>query len=100
VAGSAQITQDRNLIKELYKPDWKAWFGDEGGARNGGPDDPRLALILVEAQSVEYMVATKPRPVVLFELAKGILGGTPPRVGEQRRLDERELRTEAARDVR
>jgi general stress protein 26 len=100
VAGRAQITQDRNLIKELYKPDWKAWFGDEGGARNGGPDDPRLALILVEAQSVEYMVATKPRPVVLFELAKGILGGTRPEVGEQRRLDERELRTEAARDAR
>jgi general stress protein 26 len=100
VAGRAQITQDRNLIKELYKPDWKAWFGDEGGARNGGPDDPRLALILVEAQSVEYMVATKPRPVVLFELAKGILGGTPPKVGEQRKLDERELRTEAARDAR
>jgi len=37
VAGTAQVTQDRNLIKELYKPDWKAWFGDEGGERNGGP---------------------------------------------------------------
>jgi hypothetical protein len=46
------------------------------------------------------MVATKPRPIVLFELAKGILGGTPPKVGEQRKLDERELRTEAARDAR
>ena len=31
VAGTAQVTQDRNLIKELYRPDWKAWFGDEGG---------------------------------------------------------------------
>lgn len=28
---------------------WKAWFGDEGGARDCGPDDPRLALILVDA---------------------------------------------------
>jgi general stress protein 26 len=100
VAGIAQITQDRNLIKELYKPDWKAWFGDEGGERNGGPDDPRLALILVEAQSVEYMVVNKPRPVVLFEVAKAMVTGTPPNVGEERSLTERELRTEAAREAR
>ena len=100
VAGTAQVTQDRNLIKELYKPDWKAWFGDEGGERNGGPDDPRLALILVEAQSVEYMVVNKPRPVVLFEVVKGIVTGTPPNVGEERSLTERELRTEAAREAR
>jgi general stress protein 26 len=100
VAGTAQITQDRNLIKELYKPDWKAWFGDEGGAKDGGPDDPRLALILVEAESVEYMVVTKPRPVVLFELAKGILGGAKPDVGDERRLDERELHTRAAHEAR
>ena len=100
VAGTAQITQDRNLIKELYKPDWKAWFGDEGGERNGGPDDPRLALVLVEAQSVEYLVTTKPKPVVLFEVAKGMLTGATPNVGEQRHLTERELRTDAAREAR
>lgn len=100
VAGTAQITQDRNLIRELYQPDWKAWFGDEGGDRDGGPDDPRLALILVEAQSVEYMVTTKPKPLVLFEVAKAMITGTPPNVGEQRSLSERELRTEAAREAR
>ena len=100
VSGVAQVTQDRNLIKELYKPDWKAWFGDEGGNRDGGSDDPRIALILVEAQSVEYMVSTKPKPVVLFEIARGMVTGTPPDVAEQRRLDERELRTEAAREAR
>jgi len=91
VAGTATVTQDRNLIHELYKPDWKVWFGDEGGERNGGPDDPRLALILVEAESVEYLVTTKPRPVVLFEVAKALVTGTVPKVGEQRTLTEREL---------
>jgi general stress protein 26 len=100
VAGTAQITQDRNLIKELYKPDWKAWFGDEGGDRDGGPDDPRLALVLVEAQSVEYLVTTKPKPAVLFEVAKGMLTGSTPNVGEQRHISERELRTDAAREAR
>jgi general stress protein 26 len=100
VAGTATVTQDRNLIKELYKPDWKAWFGDEGGEKNGGPDDPRLALILVEAQSVEYLVTTKPKPIVLFEVAKAMVTGNPPKVGEQRHLNERELRTDAAREAR
>jgi general stress protein 26 len=100
VAGTATVTQDRNLIKELYKPDWKAWFGDEGGAKDGGPDDPRLALILVDAQSVEYMVVNKPRPVVLFEVAKALVTGSTPKVGEERHLSERELRTDAAREAR
>ena len=100
VAGKATITQDRNLIHELYKPDWKAWFGDEGGDRDGGPDDPRLALVLVEAQSVEYLVTTKSRPVVLFEVAKAMVTGSPPKVGEQRTLNERELHTPAAREAR
>jgi general stress protein 26 len=100
VAGTATITQGRNLIHELYKPDWKAWFGDEGGDRNGGPDDPRLALVLVEAQSVEYLVTTKPRPVVLFEVAKAMVTGSTPKVGEQRTLNERELHTPAAREAR
>ena len=100
VAGTATITQDRKLVHELYKPDWKAWFGDEGGERDGGPDDPRLALVLVEAHSVEYLVTTKSRPVVLFEVAKAMVTGTPPKVGEQRTLSERELHTKAARAAR
>jgi general stress protein 26 len=100
VAGTATITLYRNLIKVLYKPDWKAWFGDEGGDRNGGPDDPRLALILVEAQSVEYLKVDKPRPIVLFEVAKGMVTGSTPDVGEQRSLTERELRTQAAHEPR
>ena len=99
VAGTAVITQDRNLIKELYKPDWKAWFGDKGGAEDGGPDDPRLALVLVEAHSVEYLVTTKPKPVVLFEVAKAMVTGNAPEVGEQRHLNERELHSPAARDA-
>jgi hypothetical protein len=88
------------MIKELYKPDWKAWFGDNGGVEDGGPGDPRLALVLVEAHSVEYLVTTKPRPIVLFEVAKSLLTGTAPKVGEQRTLNERELRTEASREAR
>ena len=92
VSGTARVSKDRKRIRDLYKPDWKAWFGDEGGERNGGPDDPRLALILVDVESVTYLKVDKPRPVVLFEVVKGMVTGSPPDVGEQRQLSGAEIR--------
>ena len=91
VSGTATISQDRQAIRELYQRDWKAWFGDQGGEKDGGPEDPRLALILVDVQSVVYLKVDKPAPVVLFEVAKGMLTGTPPSVGAQRRLSGEEI---------
>ena len=82
VSGTAMVSQDRLAIHELYQPDWRAWFGDEGGQRDGGPDDPRLALILVEVDSVTYMKVDKPKPLVLFEVVKGMVTGTRPNVGK------------------
>ena len=94
VSGLAKISTDRARIRELYKPDWKVWFADEGGNRDGGPNDPRLALILVQAQTVSYMKVDKPHPVVLFEVAKAIATGTPAEIGEVRTVREPELERE------
>jgi general stress protein 26 len=93
VSGTAIISRDRRAIHELYQPDWKAWFGDEGGERNGGPDDPRLALILVEVNSVTYLKVDKPKPLVLFEVVKGMVTGAPPNVGKQRELSGAEVQS-------
>ena len=92
VAGLATVSTDRELVRELYKPDWKAYLGDEGGARDGSPNDPRIALILVEAESVTYMKVTKPKPVVLFEVARAMVTGNPPKIGSVRNVTDRELR--------
>jgi general stress protein 26 len=92
VSGTARITQDRRIVHELYQADWRAWLGDEGGNRDGGPDDPRIALVLIEAQSVIYSKQDRPTPFVLFELAKGIVTGSQPKVSDMRSLDEQELR--------
>ena len=86
VSGTAMVSLDRMAIHELYRPDWKAWFGDEGGRRDGGPDDPRLALILVDVHSVTYMKVDKPKPLVLFEMVKGMVTGTPPNIGKEREV--------------
>ncbi len=92
VSGRARITQDREKIESLYEPDWKAWFPDEGGAKDGGPQDPRLALILVEATTAHYMKAKHSRPVALFEIVKGVLTGTQPDIGREEQLGTDELR--------
>jgi general stress protein 26 len=92
VSGTAVISQDKNLIKGLYKADWKAWLGDQGGTRDGGPDDPRIALILVSAHSVTYSKQDRPTPVVLFNILRGMVTGEPPKVADLRELGERELR--------
>jgi general stress protein 26 len=91
VSGKAIISRDRDLIEAMYKPDWKAWFPEEGGDRTGGPEDPRIALVLVEALSVIYFKKTKPQPVILFEIARAMVTGSTPKLGEERMLGEREI---------
>jgi len=91
VSGTAIITQDRDLIRGLYKPDWKVWFPKIDEVRDGGPDDPRVALILVEAHSAMYMKTDRPRPAILFEVVRGLINRREPKVGEERLIGPREI---------
>jgi general stress protein 26 len=91
VSGTAQVTQQRSKIHELYQADWKAWLGKESETRDGGPDDPRIALIAVTPQSASYLKLDRPAPLVLFSVLKGIVTGEPPHVGEVGKLDREEL---------
>ncbi|QDU90047.1 General stress protein 26 [Pirellulimonas nuda] len=91
VSGTASICTDRMTIRKLHQSDWQVWFENEGGDRDGGPDDPRLALILVNAHTVTYMKAKHSRPVALFEIARGFATGHTPDLGRQEHLSEKEL---------
>ncbi len=86
------------MIHALYKLDWKAWLGDEGGERDGGPDDPRIALIEVRADSAYYLKSTQPRLIALFSVAKAIATGNPPKAGDMGELNRSDLAQGAARD--
>jgi general stress protein 26 len=88
VSGIASISRDRAKIRELYAPDWKAWFPDEGDPRHGSPDDPRMVLVGVTVHAAEFLEVNKPRPVLLFELAKGWLTGTEPELGEMHEVKQ------------
>ena len=82
VAGMATVSRDRDKIRELYMPDWKMWFDNDGDPRHGTPDDPRMILIGVDVHSAVYLEVNKPQPVVLYEIAKGFITGTEPNIGE------------------
>lgn len=92
VSGRALLSQDRDKIHELYDPSWKTWFEDEGGDRDGGPDDPRLALIIVDAQAVHYSKAKHGKLRTLFEIAKGQKTGSTPDIAREEHLAKGELR--------
>jgi len=91
VNGLAKVTQDRAKIRELYRADWKAYLGDEGGAKDGGPEDPRIALIEVEAQTATYMKSNQPKVVTMLKLAKALITGQPPKLGTLGELNKSEL---------
>ena len=91
VSGVARVSKNRSRIRQLYKEDWKGWLGDQGGDKDGGPTDPRIALILVDADYASYMKNNKSRPVVLFETLKGMVTGSRPTTGQVREVTGAEL---------
>ena len=87
-SGVARVSNDRAKIRELYQPDWKAWFGVDGDPRHGTADDPRIVLIGIDVHAAVFLEVNKPKPVVLFELAKGWLTGARVEAGETHTLNE------------
>ena len=87
VAGVAKTSRDPGTIRQLYAPDWKIWFPDEGDPRHGTPEDPRLVLIGVDVHSAVFLEVDKPQPVVLFEIVKGWLTGTEPDLGKMHKVE-------------
>ena len=85
-SGFASVSRDRGKIAELYEPDWKAWFGQDGDSRHGTVDDPRIVLIGIDVHAAVFLEVNKPKPVVLFELAKGWLTGDQVELGETHEL--------------
>lgn len=95
VSGTARVVDDRAKIEELYRRDWKAWFpGDD--EKSGTPEDPRITLIAVDADSATYLKLDKPRPVVLFEVVKGMVTGGTPDVGDVQTVRGSELKRAGA----
>ncbi|HEV8236970.1 MAG TPA: pyridoxamine 5'-phosphate oxidase family protein [Gemmatimonadaceae bacterium] len=98
VSGRAIISRDRDLIDALYRPEWKSWLDTPGDAkRDGGPHDPRIALILVEADSVVYSKDNRRMPLALFQRMKGMITSEPAGPTDVRALGKDELHSPPGR---
>ncbi|KAJ3285096.1 hypothetical protein HK104_009649 [Borealophlyctis nickersoniae] len=96
ISGTASLSRDQAKIKELWDEDLRAWFGDlNDGVHTGGPEDPRIELILVRVHSAHYYLKDKSTPRVIYEVVKGSVTGEVPDVGPIRELGEKDF--EAAR---
>ncbi|SFC33834.1 pyridoxamine 5'-phosphate oxidase family protein [Spirosoma endophyticum] len=70
VYGSATISTDKELIKELWEPVLKTWFTE-------GIDDPRITVIKVDTQEGYYWDNKHGNAVAFVKMAAGaILGKT------------------------
>jgi general stress protein 26 len=74
IAGEAHVVKDPAKIDELWDTGAQAWF-------EHGRDDPKVALLRVEARTAEYWATDEPTPVVLLKYAKAAVTGGQPHVG-------------------
>jgi general stress protein 26 len=88
VSGIATISRDRDKIRELWAPDWQAWFPKGEDPRHGTADDPRMVLIGVDVHAAVFLEVNKPQPVVIFELVKGWMTGSTPELGEMHHIGD------------
>jgi general stress protein 26 len=70
VWGNATITTDKQTIKDKWSPMVKAWFPK-------GVDDPNLALLQVNPQTVYYWDAEGGKMVSFLKIIAGAVTGKP-----------------------
>ncbi len=67
ISGKANISQDRECIKELWTPALEAWFD--------GPEDPEIAVITVEVQDAQVWDGPPSKIAQIYEMARSFFNG-------------------------
>ncbi|KAL8954333.1 MAG: hypothetical protein Q9183_007188 [Haloplaca sp. 2 TL-2023] len=92
ISGEASIITDRDVVRKYYSPTLKAWMGDlEDGKHDGGPEDPRIGVIKIEAKTATYAVSSRSMLGRGAQIAKGTVTGQAPDVNKLREIGEDEL---------
>ena len=80
VSGDAFLVENQSKKDELFSTMAPAWFP-------GGATDPDLALMEVRINRAEYWDVTESKMVQLAKMAKAAVTGTPPSLGEHKKLE-------------
>jgi len=94
IAGTSTIVTDRETVKKYYSKELKAWLGDLGdGKHDGGPEDPRIGIIRVEAKTATYAISQSTIIGRATEVAKGVVTGSAANVNKLREISAEEVLT-------
>lgn len=92
ISGTATVVSDAAVVEKYYSPMLKAWIGDMGdGVHDGGPADPRIGVIKLEAKLATHVVAQKGLIGRAYDTVKGAVQGNVPHINGIRELTEKEL---------
>ena len=80
ISGDAELVQDKQKIKELWKPVLKAWFPD-------GPDQADVALLKVKVKKAEYWDTPSSTIAQAISFVSAIFSGKQVEMGENKKLD-------------
>ncbi|KAJ5901813.1 hypothetical protein N7495_002341 [Penicillium taxi] len=92
ISGTASVIADPAIVQKHYSPTLKAWIGDLGdGVHDGGPTDPRIGVIKLEAKLATHNVVRKGLIGRAVETVKGAVQGNVPAINGIRELSLEEL---------
>jgi general stress protein 26 len=80
VAGTAEISHDRDLMRSMWSDMYKAWFPQ-------GLDDPDLCLLKVKAERAEYWEPPSGKMVQLLGIVKAAVTGERAKPGGHHVID-------------
>ncbi|EXJ87892.1 hypothetical protein A1O1_04819 [Capronia coronata CBS 617.96] len=93
ISGTANVSDDRSLVKQYYTPTLKTWLGDLGdGTHDGSENDPRIGIIKVKAVTATYAVAKGTFLGRGVEMVKGAITGDVAHVNDLREISEEEMK--------
>ena len=79
ISGTATVLQDRQKIRQLWNPIFKALYP-------GGADDPNLVLLQLDVHDAEYWDAPSSKMVQIAGFVKAVATGQRYEPGKNRKL--------------
>ena len=80
ITGKAELVTDKAKIKELWKPELKAWFPE-------GPEEPDIALLRVGIEKAEYWDSPGGTVAQVISFVSALVTGESADWGENKKLE-------------
>ena len=80
VTGTAELVRDKSKIKQLWKPELKAWFPE-------GADEPDLALLRVGIEKAEYWDSPGGTVAHVISFVSALVTGKSADWGENKKVN-------------